>query len=97
MLLYNYYKLNVRIDMSDKPSDVTPENWGEKSAEGFKWKQNIDSWQEHRVSFGEWHMKQNEQLGEGNILIGTPANEQGVPDSSLPNSDDMVGIYIKSS
>jgi len=81
--------------MDNKPAQVTGDNWQQKVGEGFRWKENVSSWYEHRITLGEWLHKREQQIGAGNILIGWPANEQGVPDNTIHDADNMVGIYIK--
>ena len=63
-----------------KPNQITVENWQEKYDQGFRWQENVDSWYEHRITLSEWLGKKEEIIGKGNVLLGLPANEQGVPD-----------------
>jgi len=77
-----------------RPEQVTSTNWEHLASQGFKWKENMPwPW---GVSGGEYRLSLDEKLGKGNVLVGEPANEQGIPDGSIEDAYKKVGIYTKS-
>lgn len=81
--------------MLDKPCQVMPKNWQDMAHQGFRWKENVNSYTERKVSVGEYLQALREKHGQDNVLVGVPANEHGIPDNTIKGSDDMVGIYIR--